>query len=379
MSTEQEKEAKPLKVKKPSFKEKREDDAIFKVDLSKPKTDAIPERKTEEISMGESSGDSAKVDGGLRVDSNTEESKEVEKEEVTITEEVKKDTPPEIVTDTKPTIEIPENIEKVIGFMKDTGGTLEDYVRLNADYSQVDPDALLREYYKKTKPHLSHDEIDFHMQDRFSYDEDVDEERDVKRKQLAVKEEIAKAKTFLEETKSKYYAEIKLRPGTTQEQQKALDFYNKYNQEKEAAEKHHETFKTNTNNYFNDKFEGFKFNIGDKNFSYNVSNPNSIAEQQSNMGTFLKKFLNKDGAIEDYQSYHKAMYAANNIDSIAEHFYEQGKADATKNIISKSKNINQDPRPQETGDIFIGGLKVKAVNGVDSSRLKVKYKNKNKK
>ena len=179
MSTEQEKEAQPLKVKKPSFKDKREDDAIFKVDLSKPKIDAVPERKTEEIPMGESSGDSTKVDGGLRVDSNTEESKEVEKEEVTITEEVKKDTPPEIVTNTKPTIEIPENIEKVIGFMKDTGGTLEDYVRLNADYSQVDPDALLREYYKKTKPHLSHDEIDFHMQDRFSYDEDVDEERAV--------------------------------------------------------------------------------------------------------------------------------------------------------------------------------------------------------
>ena len=328
MSTEQEKEAKPLKVKKPSFKEKRQDDAIFKVDLSKPKKDAIQERETEEVSMGESPGDSTQVDERVRIDSNTTESKKIEKEEVTITEDVKSDNVEKaasIIADNKPTIEIPDNIEKVIGFMKETGGTLEDYVRLNADYSNVDPDALLREYYKKTKPHLSHDEIDFHMQDKFSYDEDVDEERDVKRKQLAVKEEIAKAKTFLEETKSKYYAEIKLRPGTTQEQQKALDFYNKYNQEKETANKHHEAFKNNTNNYFNDKFEGFKFDIGDKKFNYNVSNTDTIASQQSNMGTFLKKFLNKEGAVEDYQGYHKAMYAANNIDSIAEHFYEQGK------------------------------------------------------
>jgi len=379
MSTQQEQEAKPLKVKKPSFKSKREDDAVFKVNLTKDKNDAIPERKTEEISMGEPSGNSKSVDASIRVDTNKAESKTTqEKEVITITEQVKIPENNTTITPpiSTPKIEIPENIGKVIDFMKDTGGTLEDYVRLNADYSNVDPDALLREYYKQSKPHLTYDEIDFHMQDSFSYDEEDDEEREVKRKQLAVKEEIAKAKNFLEDTKSKYYEEIKLRSNNTPDQQKAVEFFNRYNQEKEAANKQHEVFVNNTKDYLTDKFEGFKFDIGDKSFRYNVSNPESIANQQSNVGTFFKKFLNEKGAVEDYKGYHKALYAANNVDSIAEHFYEQGKADATKNIISKSKNISNDPRPQDSGEVFIGGLKVKAISGVDSSRLKVKYKNK---
>ncbi len=192
---------------------------------------------------------------------------------------------------------------------------------------------------------------------------------------MLLKKKLLKLKT-LEETKSKYYEEIKLRSNNTPTQQKAIEFFNTYNQEKEAANKQHEVFVNNTKNYLTDKFEGFKFDIGNKSFRYNVSNPESIANQQSNIGTFFKKFLNEKGAVEDYKGYHKALYAANNVDSIAEHFYEQGKADATKNIINKSKNINNDPRPQDSGEVFIGGLKVKAINGIDSSRLKVKYKNK---
>ena len=41
------------------------------------------------------------------------------------------------------------------------------------------------------------------------------------------------------------------------------------------------------------------------------------------------------------------------------------------------KNISNDPRPQDSGDVYINGLKVRAISGADSSRLKFKVKNKN--
>jgi len=258
--------------------------------------------------------------------------------------------------------------------MEETGGNVEDYVRLNTDYPNISPDALLGEYYKKTKPHLEKEEIDFIMEDNFTWDEEVEEERDIKKKKLALKEEIAKAKNFLEETKSKYYDEIKLRPGVTQEQQKATDFFNRYNKEQQIAQQHHENFQQSTNKLFTDEFKGFEFNLGEKKFRYSVGNTNDVIEKQSNLNTFVKKFLNDKGEVVDTVGYHKAIYAADNADTIANYFYEQGKADAVKNMMAKSKNINQDPRPQVNGDVFIGGLKVKAVNGVDSSKLKFKSK-----
>jgi uncharacterized protein (DUF2164 family) len=215
------------------------------------------------------------------------------------------------------------------------------------------------------------------MEDNFSFDEEMDEEREVKKKKLAFKEEIAKAKNFLEETKSKYYDEIKLRPGVTQEQKKAMDFFNRYNKEQQIAEKHHESFKNKTNDYFTDNFEGFDFDLGEKKFRYKISNANDVAEKQSNLNTFVKKFLNKEGEVVDTVGYHKAIYAAENADTIANHFYEQGKADAVKNMMAKSKNITNEPRPQANGDVFINGLKVRAITGADSSKLKIKTKNNN--
>jgi len=178
----------------------------------------------------------------------------------------------------------------------------------------------------------------------------------------------------LESSKSKYYDEIKLRPGVTQEQQKALDFFNRYNKEQQIAEQRRKTFRDNTNSILNDEFKGFEFDLGEKKFKYNISNPSAVAEKQSDLNTFVKKFLNKEGEVIDTVGYHKAIYAADNADTIASHFYEQGKADAIKDMMAKSKNINNDPRPQATGDVFINGLRVKAVNGVDTSKLKIKSK-----
>ena len=257
--------------------------------------------------------------------------------------------------------------------MKETGGTIEDYARLNRDYSKLNEAALLNEYYKNTKPHLNQEEISFIIEDNFLVNEDVDDEREIKKKKLAYKEEIAKAKYFLEETKNKYYKEIKLKSsGLTPEQQKAVDFFNRHNKEQEKQSKVRDIFLNQTKNTLNQDFKGFEYNIGEKKFRYKVNNPEQIAKDQSNLNDFVKKFLNKDGAIEDAKGYHKAFYTASNADAIANHFYEQGKADAVRDIAAKSKNITQEARPQQGGEVYINGLRVKAISGVDSSKLKFK-------
>ena len=357
----------------------------IKVDLSKKEEeDAVQEQTTDEVSVRDESGTSEEVpqeNVEETTEKPTEESKEEEK--VIPIQEVTEEEPEEtVVQETvqeQPVVEqkqLPENIEKLVAFMEETGGTVEDYVRINADYSNVDNNTLLREYYKQTKPHLDSEEISFIMEDSFSYDEEVDEERDIRKKKLAYKEEIAKAKNFLESLKSKYYDEIKLRPGVTQEQQKAMDFFNRYNEEQQAVQQQHNRFKSNTKNFFNQDFKGFDFNIGEKKFRYGVNNTSEVADAQSDLTNLIGKFLDNKGEVKDYKGYHKAIYAAQNVDTIANHFYEQGKADAVKDMMAKSKNISNEPRTTSTGDVFINGLRVKAINGVDSSKLKVRIKNK---
>ena len=309
-----------------------------------------------------------------------EESAKNDKEEFTQLQEITDEDVKQTVKEIKEAVRdekvlgkpLPENIEKLVSFMEDTGGTVEDYVRLNADYSTISEDALIKEYYRKTKPYLESEDIDLMLED-YQYDEDLDEDRDIRKKKIAFKEEVAKAKSFLEETKSKYYDEIKLRPGVTQDQQKAMDFFNRYNEDQETAIKQHEDFKSKTNSYFNDEFKGFEFDVSGKKFRYGVQDPSKLAEDQSNINNFVGKFLNKEGEVTDTKGYHKALFMASNADTIINHFYEQGKSDATKDIIGKSKNPSTDVRqPAKTG--FINGLKVKSVSAQDSSKLRIKTK-----
>ena len=375
-----------LKVKKKPGRPRKliEKSETTKIDLAKKETkkeeDAVQERKTEEVLMGETSGNSKEVDEQVRVESSEDANKKEEKvltplsqiEETENKEEVKKETKVEAP-------KLPENVEKLVTFMEETGGNLEDYVRLNRDYSNVNDDVLLLEYYKNTKPHLDTDEINFLLEDKFYFDDEVEDEKAIKKKQLARKEEIAKAKNFLEETKKRYYDEIKLRPGINQEQQKAIDFFNRYNKEQEQAKKLSEDFQERTKSYFKkDKFKGFEFNLGDKKFRYGISDTEKTSNDQSSINNFLRKFLKEDGTIGNMEDYHKALYMANNPDTVAKHFYEQGVADATKDIVAKSKNINSEPRSADPGDVFINGFKVRAITGADSSKLKIQRKLKNK-
>ena len=265
---------------------------------------------------------------------------------------------------------LPENIDKLVTFMEETGGSVEDYVRLNADYSNIDDKTLLKEYYKQTKPYLESDDVSLLLED-YDYDEDIDEERDIRKKKLAFKEEVAKAKGFLENTKSKYYDEIKLRPGVTQEQQKAMEFFNRYQEDQKMAEQQHSDFKSKTNDYFTNEFKGFDFNVGKKKFRYGLQDPNKVAENQSSINNFVGKFLDESGNIKDTKGYHKAIYIASNADKIINHFYEQGRTDATKEIVSSSKNPSTEPRQTSSGE-FVNGIKIKSISGPDSSKIRIK-------
>ncbi len=269
---------------------------------------------------------------------------------------------------------LPENVEKLISFMEETGGTVEDYVRLNVDYSNIKEEVLLKEYYKKTKPYLSNEEIDFTIEDSFYYDEDLEEERDIKKKKLAFKEEVQKAREFLDGVKGKYYDEIKVRQDISPEKQEAMDFFNRYKKDQDKAKTIHEKFRLETKSLFNNEFKGFEFGIGEKKFRYAVTNTDQVAENQSDISNFVGKFLDKEGNVTDTAGYHKALYSAMNADKIAQHFYEQGKADAVKEVISSSKNPSGSQPRQAPSDVFINGLRVKSVSGYDSSKLRIKTK-----
>ena len=274
-------------------------------------------------------------------------------------------------------VELPENIQKVVDFMNETSGTLEDYVKLNKNYEDLDESQLLREYYANTKPHLDEEDIDFLMEDKFLYDEDLDEERDIRRKKLARREELAKAKNHLTGLKDKYYQEIKGGARLAPEQKKAVEFFNRYTKENETAtqlaEKQVQTFLKKTESVFNNDFKGFDYQVGDKKFRFKVKDAPTIKETQSDINNFVKKFLDKDNQMSDAAGYHKGLFTAMNADSIANHFYEQGKADAMKTSMSNSKNIQMGARGVHEDVKTSNGWAVRSVDsGGSGSKLRIK-------
>jgi len=361
---------------------------LGKINQPKEETNAVQEQETEDgVLRGsgedEKDGEKAEVELQEVQQEKVEEpvleeviEEEVSKEQVPVAEEKQVDPVEEIK---EPEINLPENIQDLVKFMEETGGTIEDYVRLNADYSNVDENTLLREYYKQTKPHLSYDEVSFLLDDQFSFDAEIDEERDIKRKKLALKEEVANANKFLNETKEKYYKEVKLGSKLAPEQQKAIDFFDRYNKEQQSADEllkqQTSHFEQETSKVFNEEFKGFNFNVGDKKYRFNVKDVNKVKETQSDLLNVFNKYVGDNKMLQDAGGYHKALFAASNPDKIANHFYEQGKADAIKQLSAEAKNINMDPRKTSSGYVEAGGIKVKAISGDDNSKLKFKLKN----
>ena len=380
-------------------KQTNKDDNIIKVDLTKkPETNAVPEQSTDEVPVRDESETSEKV---LEENVETtdekptgEEVSDTVQDEQPVLEEVTEEEVEEKIEEQVENLAeqaqdamaeaqetgkaIPENLQKVVDFMEETGGTLEDYVRLNQDFSSYDDMTILREYYKQTKSHLTDDEISFLIEDSFSYDEEEDDAREIKKKKIALKEQVANAKSHLDGQKSKYYEEVKAGSRLTSEQQKAVNFFNRYNKEseenKKIADKQTNTFKLKTQQVFNDKFKGFEYNVGDKKYRFNVKNANEVKDSQSDINNFVKKFLNKNNELSDAKGYHKSLFTAMNPDAIANHFYEQGKADAMKDSVAKAKNVSMDPRQSFTND-NTSGPKFRVISD-DSPNFKFKIKNK---
>ena len=389
-----------IKIKKPKFSKNTEE--VTKVDLrdvNKSEEEVITKEEEKEENVieeqplaeepttneavgGEDTQSEVKQEDKEQVPEDEQSSvlEEITEEEVVeqkteeLIEEVK-----EAVEEQKETgVDLPENIQKVVDFMSETGGTLEEYVRLNQDYSSLDEKQLLKEFYRSTKPHLTSEEVDFLMEDSFSYEEDVDDERDIKRKKLALKEQVASAKSHLDGLKSKYYEEIKAGSKLTSEQQKAVDFFNRYNKESDetskVVEKQKLTFNKKTNEVFSNEFKGFEYKVGDKRYRFNVKEAGKVKETQSDINNFVRKFLNENNEMVDAKGYHKSLFTAMNSDAIANHFYEQGKADAIKESVARAKNIDMNPRQGHEGFVDAGGIKVRALTGDNSSDFKFKIK-----
>ena len=374
----------PVETKSETASFDKDSDTI-KLDLGKlknPQADANTKQEATEVVADQQAEPVQKVEAEVPQQPESvqaEESflEEITEEEVVEAAEELEEQVEQAIVEQAAGVELPENIQKVVEFMNDTGGSLQDYVKLNTDYSQLNESQLLREYYETTRPHLDKEDVDFIMEDKFAFDEDIDEERDIRRKKLAKREELAKAKSHLDGLKSKYYEEIKGGSRLAPEQKKAVDFFNRYTKENEAAtqiaEKQANVFLNKTDKVFNEDFKGFDYQVGDKKYRFKVKDAPKVKETQSDINNFVKKFLNENNEMSDAKGYHKGIFTAMNADSIANHFYEQGKADAMKTSISKSKNVQMGARGVHNEVKAQGGWGLRAVDSGDSgSKLKIK-------
>ena len=348
---------------------KKEEADVAKVDLSEKKEEEpkeeVKEEPVEEVKEEE------KTEEVVEETPVVEEITEIEVEEKV--EEVK-EAVEEAVAEAKETGEpLPENIQKVVEFINETGGSLEDYVKINQDYDKFEDNELVNEYLKQTKPHLTDEERVFVMEDLYSFDEEVDDPKDIRRKKLALKEQVANAKSHLDGQKSKYYAEVKAGSRLAPEQQKAVDFFNRYNEDAKAIEKNKSVFEKRTNDVFNNEFKGFEYNVGEKRFRLNIKEADKVKDNQMNINNFVSKFTNKQTQeVDDAKGYHKSLFTAMNPDLVANHFYQQGKADAIKDSMAKAKNVDMSANSTHPDVVESGGMKVRAISGNSSNDFKVK-------
>lgn len=368
-----------------------QDDGVYRVNIDSPpkqeEENANKEQSTDEVSVRNEPETSEKVSEQNEQEKIEEPAQETEKETLELIEQVVEEQPKkEVVQETvqetiqqkdqpEKEIEYPEDIQKLISFMEETNGTLEDYVNLNKDYSDSKPTDLVYEYYRKTKPHLDESDISFMVQNKFGYDEEVAEDQEIKAKQLAFKEEVYNAQKYFESSKKEYYADLKLRKQNDipEEYEKAFEYYKQQQSEKDDWAKQQEIFLEKTEKVFNNDFKGFDFQVEDKKFRFKIDNKQKIKEYQSDLKNFINEFVNEDGTLGDASSYHKALFAGRNADKIASHFYEQGRADAIKSQVKESKNIDMSPRTDNSVITTDSGDKIRVVSGNSSDKLRIKW------
>ena len=384
-------------------------DGVYKINLDKPpkqKEDAIQEQSTDEVPVRGGSETSEEVQKENKEESKEPTGKDKQEEDNQSNKEEQRqevESPLELVTDEKDTTDkarvdsspedtepvqeqekilpeaktqkLPENVEKLIEFMEETGGSLEDYVNLNRDFSKMDNITLLNEYYKSTKPHLNSEDISFLMNKNFAYDNEADDPSDIKAKKLAFKEELYKAQQHFDSSKKKYYADLKLRKQNDipDEYKEAVEYYTEQSQLLEKQKQLQEDFKQKTDNVFNKEFKGFDFQVGENKYRFKVENPLKVRKFQDDISNFANLYLDKKGNISDAKGYHKALFAGRNADKIASHFYEQGRADAIKEAARKAKNIDMNPRQDNSQIVTPSGQRIKVVSGNSSDKLRIKF------
>ena len=273
--------------------------------------------------------------------------------------------------------ELPEDVSAYFKYKKETGRGIADFYNLQKDYSDMDDDDVLANYYGMTEEGLDAIDIQDIIEDKFSVDEDIDEPKDIKRVKLAKKRELAKAKKFLNEQKDKYKVPLESSgDGLSAEQQENLNAYKSYIDESKTTEetqkRKYDYFLNKTNEVFNNDFKGFDFKIGENNITFKPGTSEELKNVQSDVNNFINKFTDKDGLIEDVSGYHRSIAVAMNPEKFAQFFYEQGVSNAVDNVSRKSKNINMDVR-QAPQTVTKDGMKIRPVGNTDSGRgLKIR-------
>ena len=273
--------------------------------------------------------------------------------------------------------ELPEDVSAYLKYKKDTGRGIEDFYNLQKDYDSMEDDSVLASYYSITEEGLDAIDIQDIMEDKFSIDEELDEPRDIKKKKLAKKRELAKAKKFLNEQKDKYKIPLESSGGgLSNNQQENLNAYKSYLEESksigEQNQKKYDYFLNKTNEVFNSEFKGFEFNVGDSNITFKPGTTEELKNVQSDVNNYINKFMDKDGRIEDPKGYHRSLAVAMNPEKFAQFFYDQGVSATVDNVSRKSKNINMDVR-QAAQTITKDGMKIRAVGDTNSgSGLKIR-------
>lgn len=271
--------------------------------------------------------------------------------------------------------ELPEDVKAYFEYKKETGRSISDFVKLQQDYDSMNPDSLIASYYSATEEGLDSEDIQYLMDDKFGFDEDLDDDKEKKKKQLAKKRELSKAKKYFKEQKEKYKLPLESREVVSESNKKEVEAYRKYIEENAAYEKEAanklQWFKEETNKVFNKDFKGFEFVINDKKISYLPGSVEDVKSSQSSIDNFIQRYVDNRGLVKDTAQYHRALSMAMNPDKYAKFFYEQGKADAVDNISKKTKNINMDVRstPQVTSK---SGFKVRSLNQDSGRGLKIR-------
>ena len=262
--------------------------------------------------------------------------------------------------------DLPEDVSKYLKYKQETGRGINDFIKLQEDIDGMEEDAILFSYYQSTEKGLDEEDIQDIIADKFLYDEDLDDEKDIRKIKLAKKRELVKAKDFLNEQKDKYKVPLESSgDGLSEDQQERYRAYKKSVEDSESFaeqnKKKYEYFLNKTESVFNNDFKGFEFSIGDKNISFKPGDAQELKNRQLDVNNFIGSFVGEDGLINDAEGYHKALSVAMNPDKFAKHFYEQGVAATIDNVSRKSKNINMDVR-QQSQSVSKNGITIRPVS-----------------